>query len=100
MTLDSVNEFLSGMLDFGEGGEISGEKAVAAVDTLGTMLDATSGGAAGSDVAGALVAGIETLGGALLDATEVGAPAIQISSADGSVQVSVSKVTYPSNPIP
>ena len=57
----------------GEGGAISGEKAGEAVDTLGAMVEATSGGAAGSDVAGALVAGIEAVGGALLDAIEVGA---------------------------
>ena len=74
----------------GEGGEISGEKAGEAVDTLGAMVEATSGGAAGSDVAGALVAGIEAVGGALLDAIEVGAPPTQISSKD--LQVAVSKV--------
>ena len=89
VTLDSVNELLSGLLS-SEGGVVSGEKAGLAVDTLGTMLDATSGGAAGSDVAGALIAGIEKLGGALLGGIEVGAPPTQISSPD--LQVSVSKV--------
>ena len=54
------------------------------------MLDATSGGAAGSDVAEALVAGIGMVGGALLGGTEVGAPPVQISSPD--LQLSVSNV--------
>ena len=89
VTVGSVNEVLSGLLS-GEGGVVSAEKAGLAVNTLGRMLDATSGGTAGSNVGGALVAGIATVGDALLGGIEVGAPPTQISSPD--LQVSVSKV--------
>ena len=87
VTLEAVNELLSGLLS---GGEVTEEGAGAAVDALSSMLDATSGGTAGSDVAGALVAGIEMLGGALLSNKEVGAPPTVIVSAD--LQVAVEKV--------
>ena len=54
------------------------------------MLDATSGGTAGSEVSEALVAGIGMVGGALLGGVEVGAPPVQISSPD--LQLSVANV--------
>ena len=58
------------------------------------MLDATSGGTAGSEVSEALVAGIGMVGGALLGGVEVGAPPVQISSPD--LQLSVAN-TAPDN---
>ena len=58
VTLEAVTELLSSLLS----GEVTEEGAGAAVDTLGSMLDATSGGTAGSEVAGALVQGVESVG--------------------------------------
>merc|ERR1719506_359288 len=55
------------------------------------MLDATSGGTAGSEVAGALVQGVESVGGVLLGNKEVGAPPTLIVSK--ALQVAVEKVS-------
>ena len=74
MTLESVNDLISGLLaldpELAEETVVE-ERASLAVVTLGTMFGATSGGTSGSEVATALVAGIESVGGALLLAMEV-----------------------------
>ena len=74
MTLDSVNDLVSTLLALDPElveEKVVEERASLAVETLGTMFDATSGGTSGTEVATALVAGIESVGSALLLAMEV-----------------------------
>ena len=61
-----------------------------AVDALSSMMGATSGGTAGTEVAGALVTGVESLGSALMANMEVGAPPTLVVS--DVLQIAVEKV--------
>ena len=74
VTLNSVNDLVSTLLALDPElveEKVVEERASLAVETLGTMFDATSGGTSGTEVATALVAGIESVGSALLLAMEV-----------------------------
>ena len=74
VTLDAVNDLVSALHTLDPEiveVKVLEERASLAVETLGTMFDATSGGTSGTEVATALVAGIESVGSALLLAKEV-----------------------------
>ena len=82
VTMEAVNDLLSRF-----SGDLTESEASEAVDTLGSMLVATSGGGSGSEVAAALVSAVLMVSGALLGEKEVGAPPTLVVSADLQIAV-------------